>query len=85
MLESTRGRRQSGGGNVLTGHRAATMRELIECGFCGAPNGGHREGCFNCGALLGPEEREEQYSATGMKRVAVGEEDHPGRVVYLRQ
>jgi hypothetical protein len=61
------------------------MRELVECGFCGAPNGWHREGCFNCGALLGAADPEEQESATGMKRVAVGEEDHPGRVVYSRQ
>jgi hypothetical protein len=56
-------------------------RVLADCPICRAPNEQHREGCFNCGSLL---QLPEEAVSAGMDRLAVGGDDHPGRVVYVR-
>ena len=50
---------------------------MVDCAFCGAPNGAHREGCFNCGGLLGT-----RQEARELVRSAMGFDGQPGRVVY---
>jgi hypothetical protein len=50
---------------------------MVDCDFCGAPNGAHREGCFNCGGLLWP-----RQEARELVRSAMGFDGRPGRVVY---
>jgi hypothetical protein len=50
---------------------------MVDCDFCGAPNGAHREGCFNCGGLLGT-----RQEARELVRSAMGLDGQPGRVVY---
>ena len=57
------------------------MAGMVDCWVCGAPNGAHREGCFNCGSLL---RSVEGAGGAGMDRLAVGRDDDPGRVVYVR-
>jgi hypothetical protein len=52
---------------------------MVDCGFCGAPNGAHREGCFNCGGLLQSRKR-----AGDLVRLPIGGDGRPGRVVYAR-
>jgi hypothetical protein len=49
---------------------------MVDCWVCGAPNGVHREGCFNCGSLLASAE------GADLERLAVGD-DEAGRVVYV--
>lgn len=56
-------------------------RELVDCRVCGAPNGAERDGCFNCGSLL---QLREEVPIAAMARLAVGGDDRPGRVVYVR-
>ena len=55
---------------------------LLDCPICGAPNGKHRAGCFNCGTLLRPAER--VWDAP-LVRVVVGDANRPGRVLYVRR
>lgn len=59
---------------------AGAVAGLIDCHVCGAPNGAHREGCFNCGSLLASAEG---AAGADMERLAVGGDDEPGRVVYV--
>jgi hypothetical protein len=58
-----------------------TRRVLADCPICRAPNEQHREGCLHCGSLL---QLPEEAVSAGMDRLAVGGDDHPGRVVYVR-
>lgn len=68
---------------VATGERqtGATWK-LLDCHVCGAPNGAHREGCFNCGSLLRAAREPLEPRA---ERRFVRDADCPGRVVYLRR
>lgn len=49
------------GGRV--GPAAGRAAGLVPCRICGALNGAHREGCFDCGSLLRP--REAKCSSCG--------------------
>jgi hypothetical protein len=55
---------------------------LSDCPICGAPNGKHRAGCFNCGTQLQPSER---VVDAPLERVVVGDANRPGRVLYVRR
>jgi hypothetical protein len=58
---------------------AEPAREMVDCVFCGAPNGAHREGCFNCGGLLpGRQDSRE------LVRQVIGGDGEPERVVCAR-
>ena len=54
---------------------------MVDCWVCGAPNGAHREGCFNCGSLLATTEG---AAGAEIERLTVCRGGEPGRVVYVR-
>jgi len=56
--------------------------KLVDCRVCGAPNGAHREGCFNCGSLLRVVRESLEPRA---ERQFVRDADSSGCVVYLRR
>ncbi|UCC68006.1 MAG: hypothetical protein JSV79_12995 [Armatimonadota bacterium] len=53
---------------------------LVDCRVCRAPNGGHREGCFNCGSLL---QLGHEHPLPEREQLAMGDANLPGRVVYV--
>jgi hypothetical protein len=57
-----------------------SLTGLVDCRVCRAPNGAHREGCFNCGSLL---QLGEEGPPPERERLAMGDADLPGRVVYV--
>ncbi|UCC67118.1 MAG: hypothetical protein JSV79_08190 [Armatimonadota bacterium] len=61
--------------------RAISVAGMVDCWICGAPNGAHREGCFNCGSLLAAAEG---AGGADTERLALGTNDEPGRVIYVR-
>jgi len=69
-------------GATPTAHRATRPPNLLDCPICGAPNGRHRAGCFNCGSLLQPAQ---EAGETPLVRLVVGEANRPGRVLYVRR
>ncbi len=81
MGEVTRqGRRGRARRAVGARGRGGSVAGMVDCWVCGAPNGLHREGCFNCGSLLAAEEG---AANADLERLAVGGDDEPGRVVYV--
>lgn len=82
MAEVTRQRRREGARRAVSARgRGSSVAGMVDCWVCGAPNGAQREGCFNCGSLLASAEG---AADADMGRLAVGGDDKPGRVVYLR-
>ncbi len=77
MREVTRQRgRDRAWRGASTPGRGSSLAGMVDCWVCGAPNGVHREGCFNCGSLLASAE------GADLERLAVGD-DEAGRVVYV--
>ncbi len=82
MREVTRqGRRDRARRAASAPGRGGSVAGMADCRICGAPNAAHREGCFNCGSLLATAEG---AGGADMERLAVGGDDEPGRVVYVR-
>jgi len=83
MATSIRGTAEHRRLPVTTGERqAGAAWKLLDCRVCGAPNGAHREGCFNCGSLL---RVAREPLEPLVERQFVRDADSPGRVVYLRR
>jgi hypothetical protein len=61
--------------------RVSSVAGMVDCWVCSAPNGPHREGCFNCGSLLAAAEG---AAGADLERLAVGGDDEPGRVLDAR-
>jgi len=63
---------------ALTVNVGQGLKRLVDCRICGAPNGEDREGCYNCGSLLNL-----RQDVSEMRRLAVGDAQMPGRVLYV--